>query len=124
MIKRSVMIIALFAALDAQADYLFVNVTGHLREGYPVEIKDPKGKVLATIESGKAQYVSEYPSYQLEAHKESGKRKAQPFNFTPQKNANKAIVINVRNLMNKLDVHQMPLDKAKDKYGERVQFPG
>jgi hypothetical protein len=123
MVKRSIAVIALVTVFHAHAEYLFVNVTGRLREGYPVDIKDPKGKVLATIESGKAQYVSEYPSYQLEAHKESGKRKAQPFNFTPQKNENKAIVVNVRNLMNKLDVHQMSLDKAKDKYSDRVQFP-
>lgn len=123
MVKRFIVTIAFFTALHAHADYLFVNITGRLREGYPVEVKDPKGNLLTTVENGQSQYVKEYPSYQLEAYKETGKRKAQPFNFTPRKNKNKAIVVNVRNLMNKLDVHQMSLDKAEDTYGDRVQFP-
>jgi|GEM_PF-2771022 hypothetical protein len=123
MIKHSIVTIALFTALHAQADYLFVNITGHFREGYPVDVKDPKGNLLTTVQNGKSKSVREYPSYQLQAHKDGGQRKGQPLNFTPEKDSNDVIVINVRNLMNKLEVHQMTLEEAKAHYGKRVQFP-
>lgn len=121
--RNAVLTVALFATLHAQADYLFVNVTGNLREGYPVEVQDKDGKSIRTIENNQTASIQEMPSYQIIAHKSSGKQKARTLAINPIKGSTKkVIVIDVRNLTNRLVSRQMTLEEAKSKYGKRVAF--
>lgn len=123
MTRGSMLTLAIFATLQAQADYLFVNVTGNLREGYPVEVQDKDGKLITTIGNNKTASVKELPSYQLIARKSSGKQKARTHAVNPIKDeTKKVIVIDVRNLTNRLVTRQMTREEAKNKYGNRVAF--
>lgn len=124
MVKRFIVTIALFAALSAQADYLFVNATGNLLPGYTVEIKSSNGRSLKVLENGKSAYVKNDSSYELIASNPEHE-KGNPLNFTPRKSdINNVIVVKFGKVLDRIKVNQTTLEKAKRQYGNRIEFPG
>lgn len=111
--KRSIIsMLALCAMMNAQATYLFINVTDR---GHAVSID---GQV---IENNKSAMIMDKASYQVVVKEDSGKERKTI--FTPVASKDKTVVaITFGEILRRPYAKQYTLEKAKAKYGKRIQF--
>lgn len=114
--KRSIIsMLALCAMMNAQASYLFINVTDR---GHVVEID---GQV---IENNQSASIAEKASYKVVVKEDSGKVRKTIFTPMPSQNNPRTVVaITFGEILRRPYAKQYTLERAKAKYGTRIQFP-